>query len=57
MSDEKKIIIDEDWKSQVEREKEELEHQRAQAPGDENVAAGGPAGEAGSMFPPPPSSS
>jgi len=30
MSDEKKIIIDEDWKSQIEREREELE----QAPDD-----------------------
>lgn len=29
MSDEKKIIIDEDWKSQVEREREEAEAKRS----------------------------
>jgi hypothetical protein len=35
MSEEKKIIIDEDWKSQVEREKEELEN----APPEEDASA------------------
>jgi hypothetical protein len=32
MSDEKKIIIDEDWKSRVEAEKEDLQRKRQQAP-------------------------
>ena len=31
-SGDKKIIIDEDWKSQVEREKEQLAHQETAAP-------------------------
>ena len=35
MSEEKKIIIDEDWKSQVERERKELE-QKVDDPGAEN---------------------
>ena len=38
MSEEKKIIIDEDWKSQVEREKEELEAK----PEDSEEQAAGP---------------
>ena len=42
MSDEKKIIIDEDWKSQVEREKEQLEN----APEEETKAGAGQIPEA-----------
>jgi len=45
--DEKKIIIDENWKSQVQSEKEELEESRKEGGGD---AAGGPS--AASAFPP-----
>jgi hypothetical protein len=32
MSEEKKIIVDEDWKSQVQAEKEALEHQKTPQP-------------------------
>ena len=42
MSDENKIIIDEDWKSQVEREKEQLEH----APEEETKTGAGQIPEA-----------
>ena len=41
MSEEKKIIIDEDWKSQVEREKEELES-KADSGDDAEQPQGGP---------------
>jgi hypothetical protein len=40
MADEKKIIIDEDWKSQVQAEKEEAAKKRAATPGESQRAAG-----------------
>ena len=40
MSDEKKIIIDEDWKTQVEREREEVREQKQQQPEAGDAAAG-----------------
>ena len=39
MSEEKKIIVDEDWKSQIEREKEELATKEADGGDEENQAA------------------
>lgn len=38
-SEEPKIIVDEDWKSQVEKEKEELRKQETNAPADVSKAA------------------
>jgi len=38
MSDEKKIIVDEDWKSQVAAEKEELKREQSSAKAPENPA-------------------
>ena len=52
MSEEKKIIIDEDWKTQVETEKEELERKRRGEAGGE-AAAHAAAGEPGEMKMPP----
>ncbi len=56
MSDEKKIIIDEDWKTRVAAEKEALERQQHGAP--EGDAAGFAAAESGSPASPalPPAS-
>lgn len=42
-SGDKKIIIDEDWKTQVEREKEQLQHAEKPAPGPAAAAALPPA--------------
>lgn len=56
MAEEKKIIIDEDWKTRVEAEKEELERKRhGQAGGDTGGAAPGAAAasESGEMKMPP----
>ncbi|HMP07259.1 MAG TPA: DUF1844 domain-containing protein [Lacipirellulaceae bacterium] len=39
MPDDKKIIVDEDWKSQVAAEREALAQQQAAAPGDSGPAA------------------
>ena len=36
-SEEPKIIVDEDWKSQVEKEKEELRKQESEIPGSEDL--------------------
>ena len=36
-SEEPKIIVDEDWKSQVEKEKEELRKQESESPGPEDL--------------------
>ncbi|HUS40949.1 MAG: DUF1844 domain-containing protein [Pirellulales bacterium] len=41
MTDEKKIIIDEDWKSQVQSEKEQAEQQRGEPTGSEPAGTGG----------------
>lgn len=50
MSEEKKIIIDEDWKSQVEAEKEALKHQ---AEPDEQAKSGGDESDIGDPPMPP----
>lgn len=58
MSDEKKIIIDEDWKSQVQAEKEAAKHAGASSTGDpatptgEPASAGGPTASGASSTPP-----
>jgi Domain of unknown function (DUF1844) len=52
MSDDKKIIIDEDWKSQVAAEKEAAQRQREPASGEPPSAgaSGGPYGEIPASF-------
>jgi hypothetical protein len=54
MSDEKKIIIDEDWKSRVEAEKEELERKRhdAKSSTGDGPTAPSAADEGGEAMPP-----
>lgn len=56
MSEEKKIIIDEDWKSQVEAEREAAKTASEQAPAGE-AAAEQPAGAASDVDPPMPPAS
>lgn len=48
---EKKIIIDEDWKSRVEAEREELAEHARKAPADKQEAPRSPAGGGGTMPP------
>jgi len=51
--EEPKLIIDEDWKSQVEREREELKKEEANESSDSAAAEGEEAAE-GELPPPPP---
>lgn len=56
-SEEPKIIVDEDWKSKVEREREELAEKAEEAPADDAAVPGDAAtgsGDAGSQPLPPP---
>jgi len=45
MSEEPKIIVDEDWKDQVQKEKEQLREQESAKPVAEEAAQGGPGGQ------------
>jgi hypothetical protein len=56
VSDEKKIIVDEDWKSRVAAEKEEERHQAAQAAAEPAVSASASARGHGEPPPLPPAS-
>lgn len=49
--EEKKLIIDDDWKSQVQAEKEAAEQARQEAPAEEAAAAAGEPGEPGAIPP------
>ena len=44
MSEEPKIIVDEDWKDQVQKEKEQLREQESKTPAAEGAPQGGPGG-------------
>jgi hypothetical protein len=45
MSDEPKIIVDEDWKDQVQKEKEQLREQESATPAAEGAPPTGPGGQ------------